>query len=96
MLLPSVAKSCVGKLNFTIEGAVTDKALNKFNLPAPLLKSQPASPISSDVDFNICFISSFVKFCIDNIKEAAAETNGAEADVPLIDSISRISCCSHN
>ena len=67
-----------------IEGAVTESALKIFNLPAPLFKSQPASPISSEVDFNICFISSFVKFCIDRIKAAAAETNGADADVPPI------------
>ena len=39
--------------------------------------------MSSDVDFNICLTSSLVKLRFDKIKDAAADTNGAEADVPL-------------
>ncbi len=74
----------MGKLNFITDGAVTDRALKRFNLPAPLLISQPLSPISSEVDFNICFISSLVKLFLESINDAAAETKGEDADVPLI------------
>ena len=55
-----VAKSCIGLLNLITEGARTLKARYKFNLPAPLLISQPDSSISSAVDFKICLTSSLV------------------------------------
>ncbi len=66
-------------------GAVTVRALKTFSLPAPLFRSHPKPPISSDVDFNICLTSSFVKSLLDNINEAVAETKGAAAEVPLND-----------
>ena len=66
-----------------IEGASMRSARSKFNLPAPVFKSHPASPMSSVEDFNICLTSSFVKLSTDKIKAAAAETNGADAEVPL-------------
>ncbi len=70
-------------MNLIIEGANTLNALYKFNLPAPLLISHPGSSISSAVDFNICLTSSFVKLPKDKINPAAADTKGAEAEVPL-------------
>src|ERR1035437_589337 len=78
-----VPKSLAGEFILICPGANTERALYMFNLPAPLFKSQPGSPMSSQVDFIICLTSSLVKFFRDKIKAAVAETKGADAEVPF-------------